>query len=59
MSVVLDASAVLAVLLDEPGSDILIGVMRGSARSSLNASECFQRVVDEGFPASAVTALLF
>jgi PIN domain nuclease of toxin-antitoxin system len=58
LSVVLDASAVLAVLLDEPGSDTVIGVMRGSAISSLNASECFQRVVDKGFPASAVTALL-
>lgn len=58
MSVVLDASAVLAVLLDEPASDVVISVMRGSAISSLNAAECFQRIVDKGFPASAVTALL-
>ena len=32
--------------------------MRGSAISALNASECFQRIVDRGFTADAVTGLL-
>src|SRR3569623_811134 len=58
MSVVLDASALLAVLLDEPGSDKVIGVMRGSAISAVNASECFARAVDRGSAAQSVMALL-
>src|SRR3569832_1516655 len=58
MSVALDASALLAVLLDEPGSDEVIGVMRGSVMSAVNASECFARAVDKGFAAQSVLALL-
>ncbi|WP_174284933.1 type II toxin-antitoxin system VapC family toxin [Sphingomonas bacterium] len=57
MTVVLDASALLAVLLEEPGSDLVIDVMRGSALSALNASECIARAVDRGFAASSVMTL--
>lgn len=58
MNVVLDASALLAVLLNEPGGDIVLDVMRGSAMSALNASECFSKIVDKGFPATSVMTLL-
>jgi|UniRef100_UPI0035CAAA11 ribonuclease VapC len=58
MSVVLDASALLAVLLDETGADVVVPVMRGSALSSVNASETFQRAADKGHPAQRVLALL-
>ncbi|WP_426264295.1 type II toxin-antitoxin system VapC family toxin [Sphingomonas sp. PWP1-2] len=58
MSVVLDASAILAVLLDEPGAEIVIPVMRGSALSAVNASETFQRAADKGHQTQRVLALL-
>lgn len=58
MSVVLDASALLAVLLDEKGAEVVIPIMRGSAMSAVNASESFQRAADKGHPAQRVLALL-
>jgi ribonuclease VapC len=58
MSVVLDACAILAVLLDEPGGEIVIPVMRGSALSAVNASETFQRAADKGHQTQRVLALL-
>lgn len=58
MNVVLDASAILAVLLDEPGAEIVIPVMRGSALSAVNASETFQRAADKGHQTQRVLALL-
>lgn len=58
MSVVLDTSALLAVLLQEPGADKVIDVMRGSAMSAVNASECASRAIDKGFAARLPMALL-
>ncbi|MEG3177940.1 type II toxin-antitoxin system VapC family toxin [Sphingomonas sp. RB3P16] len=58
MSVVLDASAILAVLLDEAGAEIVIPVMRGSALSAVNASETFQRAADKGHKTQRVLTLL-
>ncbi len=58
MSVVLDASALLAVLLDERGSENVIAAMRGSATSAVNASECFSRAINKGFAAHLPLALL-
>lgn len=58
MTVVLDASALLAVLLDEQGSQNVIPVMRGSLMSAVNASECFSRAIDKGYSASIPTQLL-
>jgi len=58
VSVVLDASALLAVLLDEPGSNLVFSVMRGSAMSAVNASESFSRVVDKGHSPDSVATLL-
>lgn len=58
MNAVIDASALLAVLLDEQGATTVIPVMRGSAISALNASECFSRAVDRGASAGGVAAML-
>jgi PIN domain nuclease of toxin-antitoxin system len=58
MSVVIDASALLAVLLDEEGADIVVPVMRGSFMSAANAFETFQRAADKGHPAQRVLTLL-
>jgi PIN domain nuclease of toxin-antitoxin system len=58
MSAVIDASALLATLLDEDGAEAVIPVMRGSAMSAVNASECFSRAVDRGAAAKAVAAML-
>ncbi len=58
MSVVIDASALLAVLLQENGGDAVIPLMRGAHMSALNASECFARVVDKGVPAQRAMMML-
>ena len=58
LKAVIDASALLAVLLDEPGAECVIDIMRGSSISAVNASESFQRAVDRGFAASSVMILL-
>ena len=58
MSVVLDASAILAVLLNENGGAVVVPVMRGSAMSSVNASETFQRAADKGHAAQGVLTML-
>lgn len=58
MSAVIDASALLAVLLGEEGAEKVIPVMRGSMMSAVNASECFSRAVDRGASAAAVVAML-
>jgi ribonuclease VapC len=48
MSYVLDASALLAVLLDEPGGDFVFSVIRGSQISVVNLSEVFSTLLDGG-----------
>jgi PIN domain nuclease of toxin-antitoxin system len=58
MSVVIDASALLAVLLQENGSDTVVPLMRGAHMSALNASECFARVVDKEVPAHHAMSML-
>jgi len=46
MTVVLDASAALALLLDEPGSEKVAAVIHGSIISSVNMSEVYAKSVD-------------
>lgn len=58
MTAVIDASALLAVLLQEPGDEVVFPRLRGSTISTVNASECFSRAIDKGFSAEAVAALL-
>ena len=48
MTVVLDASAVLAVLNGEPGGDKVSGRMSGGLMSTVNAVEVGTRLVDAG-----------
>ncbi len=48
MSVVLDASAALALLLDEPGSEKVVGSIQGALISSVNMSEVYTKSVDLG-----------
>jgi ribonuclease VapC len=45
MTVVLDASAMLAVLLEEPGRDRVLAVMGGALIASVNWSEVVARLV--------------
>lgn len=56
--VVLDASAVLALLRDEPGADIVAGHMGNAAISAVNLQEVAKEMLREGAVASAVRAIL-
>ncbi len=48
MTVVLDASALLAYLQDEPGSDVVDGVLSESVMSSVNWAEVVQKSIAAG-----------
>lgn len=48
MAGVLDASAVLAVYLDEPGADVAATIMAGSLLSAVNYTEVVGRALDRG-----------
>ena len=45
---VLDASAVLALLADEPGADDVETLLDGSAMSTVNVSEVLQKSIQHG-----------
>lgn len=46
---VLDASAVLAALLDEPGGEVVAQVANDSAVSAVNLTEVISRLSDRGY----------
>jgi PIN domain nuclease of toxin-antitoxin system len=48
MTVVLDASAMLAYLQDEPGSEVVDGVLAESVMSSVNWAEVVQKLIAAG-----------
>ncbi len=48
MTVVLDASALLAYLKDEPGSDLVDGLLAESVMSSVNWAEVVQKSIAAG-----------
>jgi PIN domain nuclease of toxin-antitoxin system len=52
--VVLDASALLALLLQEKGADLVLAAMPDSRISSVNFCETMTRAIDRGFPGSVV-----
>ena len=52
MSVVLDASAVLALLLDEPGAEVVAEVLSDSILSAVNLAEVMSKLTDRGADAS-------
>ena len=55
---VLDASAVLAFLYQEPGAEDVAARLNGSIISSLNFSEVLQKASAEGFDLEEVGSLL-
>jgi len=55
---VLDASAVLAFLYQEPGADDIATRINGSLISSVNFSEVLQKAKAEGFDLDEVASLL-
>lgn len=54
MSIVLDASALLAVAFSEPGSEVVEAVLEGAQVSAVNFSEVLSKVVDRGGDAGQV-----
>ena len=48
--VVLDASAVLALLFEETGADVVRSRVRGGLISTVNLAEVFAKLVDKGVP---------
>ena len=55
---VLDASAVLALIQGEPGSDTIMEHLPGGAISTVNLSEIVAKLNDVGMPAEAIRAVL-
>jgi ribonuclease VapC len=54
VSAVLDASAALALLRDEPGAEIVDEVITGAVMSTANHAEVISRLVANGVPADPV-----
>lgn len=52
--VVLDASALLALLNDEPGAEVVAAAISGSAISAINLSEVVAKLSDAGMPEWAI-----
>lgn len=57
-NVVLDASALLALLNDETGSDRVAEVIPGAAISAVNLSEVVAKLTERGMPGQAVRRAL-
>lgn len=58
MTVVVDAAAVLALMLGESGGELVAGVIRGSVMSAVNASESCARAVERGATADDMLSLI-
>ena len=58
MSIVLDASAVLALLYDEPGKDVVMAHALGAHLLSVNLAEVLSRVIDKGSDPDHVEGIL-
>ena len=55
---VLDASALLALLYLEPGSDLVESAIPGAMISTVNLSEVVAKLADRGMPESAIAETL-
>jgi ribonuclease VapC len=55
---VLDASAVMALLLQEPGEDVVASLVGRAAWSTVNLCEVAGKLTDRGMPAPAVLEAL-
>lgn len=49
-SPVLDSSAILAVIFDEPGSDLVAPLLQGALLSTVNLTEVYTRLLLRGVP---------
>lgn len=58
MMYVLDASALMAVLLEEPGADVVLDAERGSEINIVNVGEVMTVVVERGGNPEDVTELI-
>ncbi len=58
MTVVLDAAAVLAVILDEPGAAQVHAAMPDSVVSAVNLSEVYAKLLDHGTLLDTATTLM-
>jgi ribonuclease VapC len=58
MSVVLDSSAVLAVLWSEPGNELVLDHVDGAVMSAVNHAEVMTKIADRGVDGKRATALL-
>jgi PIN domain nuclease of toxin-antitoxin system len=56
--IVLDASSLLAVLLEEPGADVVARGMAGSAMSAVNYSEVLKKAVERGGTLEAAASVV-
>jgi ribonuclease VapC len=56
--VVLDASAVLALLGDEPGAEAVLAALPRATISAVNLSEVVAKLAERGMPADAIRAAL-
>jgi ribonuclease VapC len=56
--IVVDASAVMALMLAEPGADVVTAQIRGSLISAINLSECCARGVERGADAADVLSIV-
>jgi ribonuclease VapC len=57
--IVLDASAILALIHDEPGADLVASKLDGSALSAANLAEVVGKLVDLEIDPTALRPLLF
>ena len=55
MSVVLDASAVLVLLLDEPGAEVVAPVLSEGVLSAVNLAEVLSKLTDRGADVRGLT----
>lgn len=53
---VLDASALLALMNDEPGADAVAEVVEGASMSSVNVAEVISKLVERGLKSGEVHA---
>jgi ribonuclease VapC len=57
-SVVLDASAVIAILRSEPGSDVVLSALSGAVITTVNYSEVLKKTIERGGSGSAAAAFV-
>jgi ribonuclease VapC len=57
-SVVLDASAVIAVLRSEPGADIVLGALSDAVITTINYSEVLKKTIERGGTGDAAASFV-